>query len=252
MWSLQSVNVNVLSCLAKVLIILRVGLKCSFEEGAFNQTTYDQLQISPLDDLVAMPDSFPICSGLALDDNAIFRLAASVCDDISSNISPYIEGFNKWLPVIDGPALIARSQDDNSLRDPAFSTLLVACVLLSKVSKPKANANVFLRNQELYLTLIVSLSSLISRGIINLDILQAKILLALYEHLQANYIAAVGTLGSAASIAKMMGYFRWQCQTGPGITSMDNEISRVTCCLYILERYAYICYMLTVSKLPTG
>ena len=225
-----------LLCLTKLLIILRVGLKCSFEEGALSKTTYDQLRMFPLNDLLRRPDGFPIRSCLGLDDNTIFRLTASVRGDISSNISPYLEGFNKWLPVIDGQALIARSRDDNSFKDPAFSTLLLACALMSEISKPKVNVSALQENQELYLTLIVSLSSLISRGITNLDILRAKILLALYEHLQANYVAAVGTIGSAVSIAKMMGYFRWHCQAGPGITSMDDEIPRVTCCLYILER----------------
>lgn len=166
----------------------------------------------------------------------VLRLARAVCDDISGNIEPYLEGFNRWLPVIDGPALKARIQDIEARPDEEFSTLLMACTLLSRISRPNLSESDVEGNHRLYMTLIVSHAILFSRGAKSFDILQSKILLAFYEHLQANRAAAVGTLSSAAATAQAMGLFRWHCLAEPGMISLRDEMQRVLCCLYILER----------------
>ena len=70
----------------------------------------------------------------------------------------------------------------------------------------------------------------------SLMILQAKTLMALYEHLQGNHIAAIGTISSASASAKAMGYFQWHCRGLPNSIEIDKEGERVTCCLYTLER----------------
>lgn len=208
-------------------------MNCSFESALASE------ELSPLHtvDIIQLQGGHstdPL--GFHFDGSVAVRLAHSVRDNILGHIGPYLEGFNKWLPVVDGSVLNARSQDAESSQDEAFCVLLLVCMLLSRVSRPNLDEAGIQGNHELYLTLTVSHATLLSRGFKSLDILQSKILLAFYEHLQANHIAAVGSLGSAAAIAKAMGLFSWHCQLEPEAISIENDGQREVCCLYILER----------------
>lgn len=217
----------------RMLTQFRIGLKCSFESSP----AYEEQSPPHMLDMIQIPGGHPNAPlGLRFNNSIVFRLAQSVRNNISGDIGPYLEGFNKWLPVIDGSALNARFRNPESFQDEAFCVLLLTCTLLSKVSRPNLDEADIQGNHELYLTLAVSHANLLSKGVKTLSILQSKILLALYEHLQANHMAAMGTLGSAAAITTGMGLFRWHCQVEPEMISIESEEQRVVCCLYVLER----------------
>lgn len=207
---------------------LRVGLKCSFSSSTpcEEQPRADTLRIRLPADLLEP----------GYDETMVIRIARYSCGNMSDNIEPYLGGLNKWLPVIDGLALKTRVRADQTFRDEGFCSLLVACALLSRISRPQIIESEVEGNNELYMTLIMSHAAMSSRGFMSLDMLQSKILLALYEHLQANYTAAVGTLRSAVGIAKVMGILRWHCLADQRMISLADETQKTLCCLYILER----------------
>lgn len=171
------------------------------------------------------------------DGRSIITFARSAVDNLADSIGPYLEGFNKWLPVVDASDLEARCRNADPSGDETLPTLVLACVLLSRVSTLNPDDIDTHGNHQLYLMLTTSHTSLLSRGeVTSLCLLQSKILLALYEHLQDNRIAVLGTLASAAAMAEDMGLFRWHCRTKPEAISIDTAEYRVVCCLYVLER----------------
>ena len=174
--------------------------------------------------------------GPRYDETMVIRIARYACDNLSDSIEPYLGGLNKWLPVIDGLALKTRVLADQTFRDEGFCSLLVACALLSRISMPQISDSEVEGNNELYMALIMSHAAMSSRGFVSLDTLQSRILLALYEHLQANYTAAIGTLSSAVGITKVMGILRWHCLADQRMISLADEKQKTLCCLYILER----------------
>ncbi|KIX01503.1 uncharacterized protein Z518_09229 [Rhinocladiella mackenziei CBS 650.93] len=234
----------------------RIGLKCSIEQN----TEEDREQASsehhfrpgdshwsPIVTAVGAADMSTACtyprseyppvwfqdlwrSSTSLD------ILPSVQRDVAGNIDPYFKSFNKWLPVVDASSLYRRCDDLPSSQDAEFSILLLTCVLLARVSQP-SRADDKQQNDGLYMTISLSLTSLTSKGSLSLEMLQAEILLALYEHLDANHVAAAATIASAAVIAGNLGLFQWQCQAVPSQRVLvDEEMCRVAWCLYILER----------------
>lgn len=211
----------------------RIGLRCSFRSSPKQE---DDPRLDAIEAIQFQEHRSANQLGLHSDDTSVVRLARLVRDNISGNIDPYLQGFNRWLPVVDGPKLKARCQNVESLQDEAFSGLLIVCMLLSRVSVQNPAHAVVEGNHELYLKLVASHAALLTRGLRSLEVLQSKVLLALYEHLQANHMAAVGTLASAAAIAKTLGLFDWHCASEPEAIFLVLEEQRVACCLYVLER----------------
>lgn len=212
-----------------------VGLKCSFELlPPINERPPRRNTLAPVPFQGRL---FTVHSRFDFSDRAITLLARSAADDFPDNIKPYLEGLNKWLPVVDGSDLeAARCQNATSFEDETFPALFLACVLLSRISTLNPVDVDTQGNRELYLMLTTSHTSLLSRGVTSLYLLQSKILLALYEFLQDNRIAVLGTLASAAAMVDTMGLFCWHCQTKPDVISIDIAEYRVVCCLYVLER----------------
>lgn len=213
-----------------------VGLRCSFESLPGNEETpppslRDVQIITPLHHRISTD---PL--GHYFEDGFAVRLARSLRPDFPGHIEAYLEGLNKWLPVVDDSVLTSRCGDPLAYQDEAFCALLLTCMLLSRVSRPRVLDEACIGNHELYLTITVSHASLLSKGVKSLDIVQSKILLAFYEHLQANHVAAVGSLSSAAAVAGAIGLFRWHCKADSGPIFVDIQGQREVCCLFVLER----------------
>lgn len=207
-----------------------IGLKCSFtslaarEGQPYNGTV--QTNVRREADLL----------GPRSGETAVANIARFLMDKLACHVDPYLEGFNMWLPVVDGSTLKARARVQEALEDERFSTLLVTCALLSRISRPKLSEPDVKENQGLYMALIISHTSMSSKGSRSMDVLQSKILLALYEHLQADQVAAVGTLSSAVEIARAMGIVQWHCMAEHRTIFLGSEDHRTLCCLYVLER----------------
>ena len=156
--------------------------------------------------------------------------------DIPGSILPYFESFNKWLPVLEYSDLFPQCEQEDLPNDPGTSTLLLACALLSQMVTARPEASRAPQKQHLYMVLNVVFTSAISTGSFSLQLLQAKILLSLYEHLDANHIGAAASLCSAAAIAQELRIIPWHCRKKVDISSLANNELRAAICLYVLER----------------
>lgn len=231
----------------------RVGLKCSLEQSAEDSNPYIRSQRPSAS--CSTPQSSTVAAATG-DTSAVhqypqsrayiadFRDVRKICLDIlmsagsdsARNMDPYFQSFNKWLPIVDTTSFYQRRGEPPESWDVAFTTLQLSCMLLSRICPPFTPDDQ-LNGEDLYLSINLSLTSLTSNGDRSLEVLQAKILLALYEHLKTNHAAAVGTIASAAVIAGNLGLLQWQCRPNPKERDLaDKGMHKIAWCLYILER----------------
>ncbi|KIW96596.1 LOW QUALITY PROTEIN: uncharacterized protein Z519_01987 [Cladophialophora bantiana CBS 173.52] len=222
-----------------VLMIERVGLKCSLEHSTEGSDTHNGNQHSSAS---GCPRQNSIVAAPIEDTSAVYQdtlsrvypagfggfgnivdfldILPSAGHNVAGDVEPYFQSFNKWLPVVDERCFYQRYDDPTNPPDQAFRTLQLACVLLSRISPPFTAADQP-RSKELYVLINLSVIRLVSNGGSSLEVLQAKILLALYEHLTANHIAAVQSPQQLQLLGASVYY------SGIVIPSQGEELSRI-------------------------
>ncbi|UPL00842.1 hypothetical protein LCI18_011776 [Fusarium solani-melongenae] len=157
--------------------------------------------------------------------------------DSMESVSTFFSTVHKWLPMISRKRLVfelnAQSPDDSCLM------LLVLCIKLCITDtehQPK--------DLPLYAVARSLCSAAETGGFVSLRLLQALVLLAVYELSHAIYPAAFLTLGRAARLGMLMGFYdRKDAQQlfKPAETwSLREEQRRTWWAIFILDRFVNI------------
>lgn len=158
-------------------------------------------------------------------------------DDITSVCERYFKVTEKWLPIIDKPEFFVRLEQLQTSPNALFSTLVMSMCLYVHASSAILERNS--RVESLYYTTKCLYSLLQSSGRVSMELLQAGLLIATYEHSQALYETSALSIGICARIGYALGLHR-TVQPGPGSENIPKreleERRRVWWGIFILER----------------
>lgn len=158
-------------------------------------------------------------------------------DDITSVCQRFFKVTEKWLPIVDEVNFFIRLEHLHTSPHAPFSTLVMSMCLYAHQSSPVLGRNS--RVESLYYTTKGFYSLLQANGRVSLDLIQAGLLIAVYEHCQALYEISALTIGICARMGYFLGLHRTiQPGTESENTSRRNleERRRVWWGLFILER----------------
>jgi hypothetical protein len=116
----------------------------------------------------------------------------------------YFRTFHKTLPIINKE--VFRLKIENSTSDSHFSTLLLSMFLITQLT-PQVNPDSLSNfgEQELYPTVKSIYSLLQSTGKVSMELVQAGVLVACYEHCQALHQDAWLSIGACVRMGHLMG-----------------------------------------------
>jgi Fungal specific transcription factor domain len=158
-------------------------------------------------------------------------------DDITSICDRYFKVTEKWLPIIDKTEFFVRLEQLQTSPSAPFSTLVMSMCLYAQQSSTILGRNS--RVESLYYTTKCFYSLLQSSGRVSLELLQAGLLIATYEHSQALYEVSALSIGICARMGYALGLHR-TIQPGTGSEDMPKkdleESRRVWWGIFILER----------------
>jgi len=166
-----------------------------------------------------------------------FEIMTRNGDDITSICERCFKITEKWLPIIDKTEFFVRLEQLQTSPNASFSTLVMSMCLYAQQSSAILGRNS--RVESLYYTTKCFYSLLQSSGRVSLELLQAGLLIAIYEHSQALCEASALSISICARIGYALGLHR---TIQPGIGSGDmpkkdlEERRRVWWGIFILER----------------
>ena len=116
----------------------------------------------------------------------------------------YFHNFHKTLPIINKDSVCSKLE--NSTSDSHFSTLLLSMFLITQLTpqvNPHPSSN--FGERELYPAVKTIYSLLQSTGKVSMELVQAGVLVACYEHCQALHQDAWLSIGACVRMAHLMG-----------------------------------------------
>jgi hypothetical protein len=124
-------------------------------------------------------------------------------DDILESCSTYFRTVHSWFPIIVKEELYNRLSRLRSSPTAEFSVLMLTIHLLSQVYRevPRGRDSM----EQLYHTTKGFYSILMSTGRSSIEIIQAGLLISVYEHCQALHDATYQTLGACARMGYTLG-----------------------------------------------
>lgn len=117
----------------------------------------------------------------------------------------YFNTFHKSMPIISQEEFLNSLPHFWSSSDPHLSTLLVSIFLVTRLLPHESIAGGH-SPEELYSRVKSIHSMLQSTGSLSIELVQAGILIATYEHCQALHQAAWLSVGACARVAQVLGY----------------------------------------------
>ena len=159
-------------------------------------------------------------------------------NDISLSFSRYFDTVHSWYPIISKALLYERFTHLRRSPKADFSVLIITIHLISQTYQPTPVQRYDL--EQLYHTTKGLYSIAMSTGISSIELIQAGILLALYEHTQALHSATYQTLGACARMGYMLGLHESLSQNTPldaEANSAAEKRRQVWWGIIILERY---------------
>ena len=167
--------------------------------------------------------------------SAISRKRGHASDFISS----YFRTFHKTLPIINKEAFHAKIASSTS--DSHFSTLLLSMFLITQLT-PQVNPNPSSKfgEQELYPTVKSIYCLLQSTGKVSMELVQAGVLVACYEHCQALHQDAWLSIGACVRMAHLMGLQTMLRTIPPTVKDERNTLETKRCLwwgIVVIERF---------------
>ena len=175
------------------------------------------------------------------------QLTEQACDimirdgeDIAISSSRYFNTVHEWYPIITKEELYGRLAHLRSSPNADFTILILTIYLVSQMYRPSPRPRDDL--EQLHNTVKSFHFILLSTGRSSIELIQAGLLLALYEHCQTLHTVTYQTLGVCARMGYALGYHKTISrdildQTG------DNEVvskqRRVWWGIIILERCVF-------------
>lgn len=161
-------------------------------------------------------------------------------DDILVSCSRYFSFVHTWYPIIAKKELYDRLPRIRSSPKGDFSLLVLTIHLVSQIYRqiPRARDSL----EQLYHTTKGFYSILMSTGRSSLEVIQAGLLLAIYEHCQALHDATYQTLGACARMGYTLGFDKTLSQDvllDAQANSVAERQRQVWWGIIILERYIH-------------
>lgn len=141
---------------------------------------------------------------ISLQASRLFGLISRKCGPASDFIHTYFNTFHKTLPIINRDVFRSRLEDAAS--DSHLSMLLLSMFLITQLThqvNPNPASN--FGEQELYPTVKSIYSLLHSTGKVSMELVQAGVLIACYEHCQAMHQDAWLSIGACVRMGHLMG-----------------------------------------------
>jgi len=156
-------------------------------------------------------------------------------------ITSYFRTFHKTLPIINKEVFHAKIE--SSASDSHFSALLLSMFLITQLTRqvnPNPSSN--FGEQELYPTLKSIYSLLLSTGKVSMELVQAGILVACYEHCQALHQDAWLSIGACVRMAHLMG-LQTELRKMPPTGKDERNMLDTKRCLWwgivVIERFVF-------------
>ena len=181
----------------------------------------------------------------------VYSTIRSNGDDITSSCSRYFVAVHSWYQIMVKEDFYERLSQLRSSPQADFAILLFNVYILSQMYQPvpRPKADIL----QLYRTAKSMHFLLVSRGRASMDLVQAGLLIALYEHSQALHNATFQTIGICARMGYTLGFHQSLSPNGPprGQYNNANETQRlVWWAIIILERYSFTVSLLDVPLHP--
>jgi hypothetical protein len=126
--------------------------------------------------------------------------------DVTPICKRYFKVVEKWLPIVDSKEFFIRLEHLQTSPSAPFSTLVMSMCLFAQSSSVLLCRDS--RVESMYYTTKCFYSLLQSNGRLSLELLQAVLLIAVYEHCQACYEASALSVGICARIGYALGLHR--------------------------------------------
>lgn len=164
-------------------------------------------------------------------------------DDISSTCERYFELVQSWLPIVDMADLFCRLSRLQTSPDAPFSILLLCiCLYTKSLSEMPGRSN---RVESLYYTAKCLHSLLQSTGRFCIELVQAGLLIAAYEHCQGLHEVSALSIGVCARLGYSLGLHQslQQDSVPESRTVRQLEIRRrIWWSIFTLERYVHVLF----------
>jgi hypothetical protein len=145
-----------------------------------------------------------------------------------------------WLPIVWRRKIDTMGSNQNTPLSCGMALLLASMKLVAQEPDQGQHAS----ESRLYAVLKQELAVLENQGYISLGLLQAGILLAVYEMGHSIYPAAYLSIGRCVNIAHIMGLHNRksapQAISRPKFWSETEELTRVWCAILVLDRYVIL------------
>ncbi|KAH9217293.1 hypothetical protein DL95DRAFT_406920 [Leptodontidium sp. 2 PMI_412] len=158
-------------------------------------------------------------------------------DGILSSCSTYFNFVHKWLPILSKEILYDQILVQRNLPKGGVAILVLTIHLVSQLHQTIPRERTSL--EQLYHTTKGLYSFLMSTGRSTIELVQAGILLAFYEHSQALHEATYQTLGACARMGYLLGFDKTlshDFQPSPDAEFMTTRQRQVWWGIIILER----------------
>ena len=161
-------------------------------------------------------------------------------DDIFISCSRYFSFVHTWFPIIAKEELYDRISHLRSSPKGDFSLLVLTIHLVSQIYRqiPRERDSL----EQLYYTTKGFYSILMSTGRSSIEVIQAGLLLAVYEHHQALHDATYQTLGACARMGYTLGFDKTLSQDilpNAQTNSVTERQRQVWWGIIIFERYLH-------------
>jgi Fungal specific transcription factor domain len=161
--------------------------------------------------------------------------------DIASVCERCFTVTGKWLPIIDRIEVLVRLPYLRATPSASFSTLVLCMCLYSQSSSNPLDRSS--RVEPLYFTAKCFHSILQSTGRISLEVLQAGLLIAIFEYNQGLHAASALTIGICSRMGYSLGLHKTLKQEFVADSRSQKEIEearRTWWAVFILERCVFI------------
>ena len=154
-------------------------------------------------------------------------------------VSTYFATFHRSLPILNQETF--RAQMRILAPSSHFSTLLLSIILISHLSLKITFGNEGKSKEELYSTLKSIHGLLLGNGKVSMELVQAGVIIAAYEHCQALHRDAWVGIGNCARLGQVLGLHR---AVRPGPQEEEGAMWEERKCLWwgivVLERYVFL------------
>ncbi|KAH7370820.1 hypothetical protein BKA65DRAFT_471996 [Rhexocercosporidium sp. MPI-PUGE-AT-0058] len=172
-------------------------------------------------------------------------------DGILSSCSAYFSSVHNWLPIISKEKLLDQILVQRSMPKGEVAVLALTIHLVSQLHQPIHSGRTSL--DQLYHTTKGLHSFLVSTGRSNIELVQAGVLLAFFEHSQAFHDSTYQTLGACARMGYLLGFDKTLSPDfipEPEIESISARQRQIWWGIIILERKRISVLEYLDKKLP--